>query len=122
MATVITWSVLDMKRDVATGGVKEVRWQCHASDDAHPDCAAVEAGKYRCTPDASADGFIAYDDLTEEVVLDWVFDSFATDDETADEAKARIAANRTGKVEAQVARKTAEANGTPWAVAPETPE
>jgi hypothetical protein len=58
---------------------------------------------------------VAYEDLTEEVVLGWVYASLIEGEETADEAKARIAENRTGKVEAQVARKTAEANGTPWA-------
>tara|TARA_R110002153_G_scaffold232452_1_gene385762 strand:- start:70 stop:387 length:318 start_codon:yes stop_codon:yes gene_type:complete len=104
-----------MTRDVATGGVKLAHWQCNAADDTHPECVATEGGKLRLEPDASADGFVAYDDLTETTVLGWVYDSLIEDEETADEAKARVAANRTGKVEAQVARKTAEANGTPWA-------
>lgn len=116
MAITVTWSVMDMKRDVATGGVKEVYWQCLAADDAHTDCTAVEAGRLRCEPDATDDDFVAYNDLTEAVVLDWVYASLVEgEEETADEAKARIAANRTGKVEAQVARKTTDANGTPWA-------
>ena len=116
MATTVTWSVLDMKRDVATGGVKLVYWQCLAADDTHTECTASEAGKLRLEPDADADSFVAYDDLTEEIVLGWVYASLVEgEEETADEAKTRIAANRTGKVEAQVARKTAEASGTPWA-------
>jgi len=115
MAITVTWSVSDMIRDAATGGVKLVYWQCVAADDTHAECSAVEGGKLRLEPDATADGFVAYDDLTEETVLGWVYDSLIEGEETADEAKARIAANRTGKVEAQVARKTAEANGTPWA-------
>lgn len=118
MAVTVTWSVMDMKRDVASGGVKLVYWQCLAADDTHTECTATEAGKLRLEPDADADGFVAYDDLTEATVLGWVYDSLIDPeiaDETADEAKARIAANRTGKVEAQIARKTAEANGTPWA-------
>jgi len=44
-----------------------------------------------------------------------VYDSLIEGEETADEAKARIEENRQGKVDAQVARKTAEATGTPWA-------
>ena len=115
MAITVTWSVTDMKRDVASGGVKLVYWSCVAADDTHTECTATEGGKLRLEPDASADGFVAYDDLTEANVLDWVYDSLIEDEETADEAKARIEANRTGKVEAQVARKTAEATGTPWA-------
>jgi len=115
MAITVTWSVSDMKRDVASGGVKLVYWSCVAADDTHPECTATEGGKLRLEPDADADDFVAYADLTEEVVLGWVYASLVEGEETADEAKARIAANRTGKVEAQVARKTAEADGTPWA-------
>lgn len=115
MAIIVTWSVQDMKRDVASGGVKLVYWSCVAADDTHTECTATEGGKLRLEPDADAEGFVAYDDLTEETVLGWVYDSLIDGDETADEAKARIAADRTGKVEAQVARKTAEVSGTPWA-------
>jgi hypothetical protein len=122
MAITVTWSVTDMKRDVASGGVKTVYWSCVAADDTHTECTATEGGKLRLEPDADADGFVSYDDLTEATVLGWVYDSLIEGAETADEAKARVAANRTGKVEAQVARKTAEASGTPWAVVVETPE
>ncbi len=115
MAITTTWSVTDMKRDVASGGVKLVYWSCVAADDTHTECTASEGGKLRLEPDASADGFVAYDDLTETTVLGWVYDDLIEGEETADEAKARIEANRTGKVEAQITRKTAEATGTPWA-------
>ncbi len=114
MAITVTWSVSDMIRDAATGGVKTVYWSCVAADDTH-GCTASEGGKLRCEPDADADDFVAYADLTEEVVLGWVYASLVEGEETADEAKARIADVRTKKVEAQVARKTADANGTPWA-------
>lgn len=115
MAITVTWSISDMVRDAATGGVKTVYWSCVAADDTHTECTATEGGKLRCEPDAEAADFVAYEDLTEEVVLGWVYASLIEGEETADEAKARIAENRTGKVEAQVARKTADANGTPWA-------
>lgn len=113
MAITVTWSVLDMKRDAATGGVKEVRWQCKAEADTGE--SAVEAGKYMCTPDPDAADFVAYEDLTEEIVLGWVKgqENF---NPTA------IETDRTGKVEAQIARKTAEATGLPWAPAEEAAE
>lgn len=117
MAQTTTWKINDMKRDVATGGVDTVYWECHVQDDDHPDCTAVEGGKLRLEPDASASDFVAYEDLTEAVVLGWVYNSLIEGEETADEAKARIEENRQGKVTAQVARKTAEATGTPWAAA-----
>ena len=124
MTAQVTWSINDMKRNTADGGVTIVYWSCTATDDTHSDCTAVEAGKLRLEPDASADGFTAYEDLTEEQVLGWVYESLietSTDEdgnettETAEQAKTRIEDVRKGKVDAQVARKTAEATGTPWA-------
>ena len=115
MATTVTWSVLDMKRDAASGGVKEVRWQCLAEADTGE--RAVEAGKLLLEPDSTAEDFIAYSDLTEEIVLGWVYNSLITGEETADQAMTRIEQNRISKVEAQIARKTADATGLPWAAA-----
>ena len=109
MAITVTWSVLDMKRDAATGGVKEVRWQCVAQADSGE--SAVEAGKYTCEPDPDAADFVAYEDLTEAIVLGWVKDDLGAD------AVTEIETNREGKVQAQIARKTAEATGMPWAPA-----
>jgi hypothetical protein len=119
MAQTTTWKINDMVRDDATGGVKTVYWECHVSDNTHTECSATEGGKLRLEPDATASDFVAYADLTEATVLGWVYDSLIEGDETADEAKARIEENRQGKVTAQVARKTAEASGMPWAAAPE---
>ena len=116
MTITTTWSVQDMQRDVASGGVKLVYWSCVAADDTHTECTATEGGKLRLEPDADADGFVAYTDLTEAAVLGWVYDSLIEGEETADEAKTRIETVRSGKVAAQVARKTAEATGTPWQV------
>ena len=118
MTAQVTWSINDMKRNTADGGVTIVYWSCTATDDTHSDCTAVEAGKLRLEPDASADGFTAYEDLTEEQVLGWVYESLIEDEETAEQAKTRIEDVRKGKVDAQVARKTAEATGMPWAAEP----
>jgi hypothetical protein len=113
MAQTTTWKILDMKRATDTGAVDTVYWECRVEDDTH-GCQAVEGGKLRLDPDPDAADFIAYADLTEATVLGWVYNSLIEGDETADEAKARIEANRQGKVTAQVARKTAEASGMPW--------
>jgi hypothetical protein len=114
MAITVTWSVTDMKRDVASGGVKLVYWQCFAADDTHTECSAVEGGKLRLEPDADADGFVAYADLTEATVLDWVYDSLIEGEETSDEAKARIEADRAAKVQKQIDAAATTASGTPW--------
>ena len=114
MAQTTTWKIMDIKRATDTGAVDTVYWEGRVTDDDHLDCTAVEGGKLRLDPDPTAADFIAYDSLTEATVLGWVYDSLIEGDETAAEAKARVEANRQGKVTAQVARKTAEANGMPW--------
>ena len=114
MTSSVTWSINDMKRNTADGGVFEVRWSATATDDTETDCSAVEAGKYICTPDASASDFVAYDDLTESTVLDWVYDSLIEGEETSDEAKARIEADRAAKVQKQIDAAATTASGTPW--------
>lgn len=114
MAQTTTWKIKDMQRDTATGGVNTVYWECFVQDDTETDCTAVEGGKLRLTPNADADDFVAYADLTEEVVLGWVYDSLIEGEETAAEARARVETNRQGKVTAQVAAKTAVSSGTPW--------
>ena len=111
MAISTTWSVSNMTRNEADGGVVTVYWSCVASDGTF---SATEGGKLRCEPDADAEGFVAYTDLTEADVLGWVYTSLIEGEETADEAKARIEANRTGKVQGQIDRASAQAEGMPW--------
>tara|TARA_E500000178_G_C16720757_1_gene617098 strand:- start:170 stop:514 length:345 start_codon:yes stop_codon:yes gene_type:complete len=114
MAITTTWSVNNMTRNDSNGGVTIVYWSCVAASDGTPSYTATEGGKLRCTPDASASDFIAYDSLTEANVLGWVYDSLREGDETADEAKARIEIERTAKVQGQIDRAAAQSDGTPW--------
>jgi len=111
MAISTTWSVSNMVRNEADGGVVTVYWSCVASDGTY---SATEGGKLRLTPDASADDFVAYDSLTEATVLGWVYDSLIEGEETADEAKARIETDRTAKVQGQIDRAAAQSDGMPW--------
>ena len=113
MAVTTTWKVNNMVHNTDDGGVITVYWECVAHSDTGE--SAVEGGKLRLEPDASSPDYVAYDDLTEATVLGWVYNSLIEGEETADEAKARIETVRTGKVEAQIARKTAQASGMPWA-------
>ncbi len=111
MAISTTWSVSNMVRNEADGGVVTVYWSCVASDGTY---SATEGGKLRLTPDASADDFVAYADLTEETVLGWVYDSLVEGEETATEAKTRVETNRTEKVQGQIDRAAAQSDGMPW--------
>jgi len=111
MAITNTWSVSDMQRTDSDGGVSLIYWSMVSSDGTY---SASEGGKLRLEPDASADGFVAYADLTEANVLGWVYNSLLEGEETADEAKARIEADRTAKVQKQIDAAATTASGTPW--------
>jgi len=111
MAITTTWSVNDMTHKDSDGGVFLVYWSLIATDGTY---SAQEGGKLRCTADPSASDYIAYADLTEANVLGWVYSSLIVDDETAAEAKARIEADRTAKVQGQIDRATANSTGVPW--------
>jgi len=113
MAITTTWSINDMVRNDSDGGVTTVYWSLVAQNDSGPE-SATEGGKLRLTPDANAEGFVGYDSLTESTVLSWVYDSLIEADETADQAKARIETDRTGKVTAQIARNSSTSSGKPW--------
>ena len=111
MAITTTWSVNDMTHKDSDGGVFLVYWSLIATDGTY---SAQEGGKLRCTADPSASDYIAYADLTEANVLGWVYSSLIVDDETAAEAKARIEAERTAKVQGQIDRAAANSTGVPW--------
>ena len=98
------------------GGVFLVTWSLIATDGTY---SAQEGGKLRCTADPSASDYIAYADLTEADVLGWVYSSLIQQkedgsDETAAEAKARMEAERTAKVQGQIDRAAANSTGVPW--------
>jgi len=119
MAITTTWSVSDMTHKDSDGGVSIVYWSLIAQSDGTPSYSATEGGKLRCTADPSASDYIAYADLTEANVLGWVYSSLIQkkedgSDETAAEAKARIEAERTAKVQGQIDRAAADSTGVPW--------
>ena len=114
MAITTTWNVSDMTHKDSDGGVFLVYWSLTAQSDGTPSYSAQEGGKLRCTADPSASDYIAYADLKESDVLGWVYDSLKEGDETAAEAKARIEAERTAKVQGQIDRAAANSNGVPW--------
>jgi len=114
MAITTTWSVGNMTRVDADGGVVLAYWQLLAASDAGGDETATEGGKARFEYDASSSDFIAYADLKESDVLGWVWEACKVGDETAEEFKARIETERTAKVQAQIDRKAAQADGVPW--------
>jgi hypothetical protein len=98
--TIITWSIAQLDRNAADGGVTVAHWRVTAVDGDHSASAYGTAG---FTPDASAAGFVPYASLTEADVLAWVWGSV---DKAAAEAS----------LEAQIEAKKAPVTltGTPW--------
>ena len=98
------------------GGVFLVYWSLAATDGTY---SAQGGGKLDCTANPSASDYIAYADLTEANVLGWVYSSLIQkkedgSDETAAEAKARMEAKLTAKVQGQIDRAAANSSGVPW--------
>ena len=107
MAITTTWKVLDMKRNSSDDGVVEVKWELRATADTGE--TAVEGGELKIESyDASSPDFVPFADLTESTVLGWVWEDLG-------DKKAEIEADRTAKVEAQIAKNASEATGLPWA-------
>ena len=99
------WSIslLEYTND-ADKGVVVAHWRCNAEETVGEVTYSASAyGTCGFTPDATADGFVAYDSLTEADVLAWVWDSV---DKDATES------SLTQKIEAD--KNPVSATGTPW--------
>ena len=114
MAITTTWSIGNLTRIDADGGVIEAVWNLVAASDAGGGETATEGGKNRFTYDASSSDYIAYASLKESDVLGWIWEANKEGDETADEYKARIESERTAKVQAQIDRAASQSDGVPW--------
>lgn len=100
-----TWSINNMQHLVSDGGVIAVEWGCTAEGGGK---SAFYGGKSEFTPDPSAPDFVPYAELTQEMVLGWVFAALGDE-------KAAIEADRIARVEKQL-HPTVE-SGVPWSAA-----
>jgi len=99
-----TWTIANLERNVADGGVTVAHWRVTESETVGEDTFTASAyGTVGFTPDASADDFVAYDDLTEEVVMGWVHA-----DVDKDATEAALTANIAGQ------KNPVSADGMPW--------
>jgi hypothetical protein len=71
-----TWTIANLERNTADGGVTVAHWRCTAVDGDH---RASVYGTVGFTPDASAADFVPYENLTEADVLAWVHGSVDKD-------------------------------------------
>jgi hypothetical protein len=99
-----TWTIANLERNVADGGVTVAHWRVTEEETVGEDTFTASAyGTVGFTPDASADDFVAYDSLTEEVVMGWVH---------ADVDKDATEAALTANIEGQ--KNPVSADGMPW--------
>ena len=99
-----TWTIANLERNLADGGVTVAHWRVTEEETVGDDTFTASAyGTVGFTPDADADDFVAYDSLTEEVVMGWVH---AEVDQSATEAAL------TANIEAQ--KNPVSADGMPW--------
>lgn len=95
----VTWTISTLERNT-DDGVVVAHWRASDADGEHVGSSYGTCG---FTPDPDADGYVAYDSLTEETVIGWV-----KADVDADAVEASIAA--------QIADSKAPAisTGVPW--------
>jgi len=104
MSATFNWTIANLEyNNDADQGVVVAHWRVTGTDGDH---SASAYGTQSFTPDASADGYIAFADLIEDDVLAWVWDqaeNWKTDTESAIQAKIDALANPT------------TLSGMPWA-------
>jgi len=99
-----TWTIAQLERNTSDGGVTVAHWRVSAEETVGEVTYSASAyGTCGFTPDATADGFVAFDDLTEADVLAWVWDSV---DKDATES------SLTQKIEAD--KNPVTTTGLPW--------
>jgi hypothetical protein len=75
-----TWTISTLEHNTADGGVIVAHWRVNDSETVGDDTFFATAyGTVGFTPDPSADDYVPYADLTESVVLGWVWDSMDKD-------------------------------------------
>ncbi len=102
----VIWNISTLERNT-DNGVVVAHWRASDSEVVGEDTHAGHSyGTVGFTPDASADGYVAYDSLTEENVIGWVKGSMGEEAVTAieDSIAAQIAESKAPAVVA----------GTPW--------
>jgi len=99
-----TWKIYDLKRTIADGVVTKVTYACESELSGSSN---RKIGELTVAGSADDADFIAYEDLTQEIVLGWVTGSVDT---------ASIETANSASIAAFIVAIAAitEKNGTPW--------
>jgi hypothetical protein len=97
-----TWTIGRCKHEIVSGGITVAHWRVVANDGEHNASAYGSCG---FTPNSSSPDFVHYSNVTEDLVLGWVFSS-------KDFEKDQIELNLKAKINSQKA--PTHASGLPW--------
>lgn len=103
MSNTYTWKIQELERNVADGGVTVAHYTVFCTDGTETISAYSTVS---FAPNADADDFVAYDDLTEAQVIGWVKDALGA--ETVANIQTQLDAKLDEKVNPVVA------TGKPW--------
>jgi hypothetical protein len=98
------WKIYDLKRVIADGIVTKVTYACESSED---NFSTRKIGDIEITGSVDDASFIAFEDLTEEIVLSWVTGSINT---------STYETENSSSIAQQVIQRAAitTRSGTPW--------
>jgi hypothetical protein len=92
-----TWTIAQLERNTDGNGVVVAHWRAPDSEVVGEETYSGSSyGTCGFTPDAEAEGYVAYDALTEADVIGWVKDSMGEEAVTAleDSIAAQITASK----------------------------
>ncbi len=73
MAIQYTWKIDQLERNPLTGVVITVQWECHGVDDETQNSVYISSSLRLPPNDPDNPDFIPFDELSEQAVLEWVW-------------------------------------------------
>jgi len=98
-----TWTIATLERNTSDDGVVVAHWR---ASDVDGDHSGSSYGTCGFTPDAEAEGYTAYADITEAMAIEWVKASMG------EEAIESLESNIAAQIEESKAPATSA--GVPW--------
>ena len=99
----VTWTIATLERNTSDDGVVVAHWR---ASDVDGDHSGSSYGTCGFTPNAEAEGYTAYSEITEEMAIGWTKDSLG--EEQVESIEASIAA------QIDVEKNPTQEAGVPW--------